>query len=534
MSTLIINADIIDGTGSKAFKGDVFIKNGRIEEVFEGGIPAGKRPLADEVIDAGGLTLTPGFIDVHRHADAAVFRPDFGEIELHQGLTTIINGNCGLSIVPCPDDQRKEITGFLSPVIGETPEYAQISDFKEYMDALPETLPLNVGMLIGNGTVRSAVSGYRGGKLSDEEYKKAGRYLERAIENGAYGVSIGLQYAPEFNYNEDDLVRVLEPMRGSDIPLVTHTRGDGDSLFESLNEVINIAKRLNIRLEVSHFKNMGKKYWGSRALEGLKVLDAAREEGLDVNTDVYPYTYGSTQLIHILPPSFLKGGMQGAVELLSKPEERKKLTKILEEGEPGFENLLKLLGFENFYLTTFNTEKNQKYTGLSVPTIAEIMEKDPYDCVYTLLCEEQGKIGMIDYLAGEEDVRTIMKYPHAMFISDSTYPSKGLPHPRVYGTFPRILETYVRDEKVLDICEAVHKMTGMPAQIYRLRGKGLIKKGMDADICLFDPKKTGTKATPTDPKQFGYGFSRILIGGVTVLKDDVIIKRECGRKLRRT
>lgn len=533
MDYLFENATILDGSGSPSYTGDVLISRGKISAVGKNlGKPSGNAEGL-KVIDASGKYLTPGFIDVHRHADAKVLTPEFGELELRQGLTTIINGNCGLSLIPCPEDKKEEIFGFLSPVTGEPIKRTPFTDFKDYMDFVPSKLPLNVGMLIGNGTVRSAVSGYRGGKLSDEEMARVHRYLRDALSNGAFGVSIGLQYAPEYNYDTNDLIKALEPMKEFDAPLTTHTRGDGDELMEALEEVITVAETLGIRLQISHFKNMGKRNWGDRLLKALDYVDQARLRGLDVNTDVYPYTFGSTQLIHILPTSFLDGGMAGVCEKLTHRAERDKLTDMLKNGSEGFENMVDLLGWESFYLTTFCTEKNQKYTGMSVPEIAKLRGQDPFECVYDLLVEEQGKIGMIDYLASEEDVRTIMKYKHALFISDSTYPTSGLPHPRVYGTFPRILATYVRDEKVLPIEEAVYKMTGMPADIFRIKNKGLIKEGYDADLCLFDLANIGTAATAATPKELGTGFDYVFVGGEPAIINDKMTGAKNGRKLFR-
>lgn len=532
MDYLIKNANIADGTGSQLYKADVLISEGiikKIDKVIEGEAQGDRLT----VINADGKLLTPGFIDVHRHADAAVFREGFGEIELRQGLTTIINGNCGLSIVPCPEKCRAELYDFLSPVTGECTGLPVFSDFYDYMECIPKELPLNVGMLIGNGTVRTAVSGYRSGKLDDDEIKQVHRYISKALSDGAYGVSIGLQYAPEYNYDVNDLKKVLMPMSGYNAPLCTHTRGDGDGLFQALDEVTEIAGALDIQLQISHFKNMGKRNWGERAVRALEYLDRARERGLNVNTDVYPYTYGSTQLIHIMPTELLEGGMAGVVEKLRDKNIRSELTKTLKSKSDSFENLYELLGWENFYLTTFSTEENQKYTGLSVPEIARMRNQDEFECVYDLLVEEKGKIGMIDYLASEEDVRTFMKYKHALYISDSTYPTRGLPHPRVYGTFARILATYVRDEKVVAVEEAIRKMSGMPADIFHINNKGYIREGYDADINIFDIKNIDTKAEPTDSKQLATGFDYVFVGGEPAVISDKVTGSKKGRKLFR-
>lgn len=222
MRYLIKNATIVDGTGSEPYLGECLTGDHRILSVIRYGdhqkrdVTEPERISGDgvQIIDASGHYLTPGFIDVHRHADTAVFRPSFGEAELRQGLTTVINGNCGLSAVPCPKPYGDEIKEFLSPVVGGYPENMTFTGFPDYLDAIPKELPLNVGMLIGNGTVRSAVAGYRAGRLSDEEMSRVQGLLTEAVDAGAFGVSIGLQYAPEMYYDTKELIRSLEPMRG--------------------------------------------------------------------------------------------------------------------------------------------------------------------------------------------------------------------------------------------------------------------------------------------------------------------------------
>ncbi len=533
MDHLINNVYIVDGTGTEPYPGSVLISGGKIARVSKDPgltLPEG-RGLT--VIDGRGRFLTPGFIDVHRHADARVLSDSFGEIELRQGLTTIINGNCGLSIVPCPEGRKKEIFEFLSPVIGVPEGETDFTDFKNYMDCVSDTLPLNVGMLIGNGTARSAAAGYRPGILTDDEMSRVHGYLEEALADGAFGVSIGLQYAPEYNYDTKELIRALAPMSGYDAPLCTHTRGDGDELFESLDEVITVANALHVQLQVSHFKNMGRKNWGERTMRALKVLDDARSAGLNVNTDVYPYTYGSTQLIQIMPTKLLDGGFDAAAKRLSDPAVRRDLAVLFRDGAPGFQNMVGLLGWENITLTSFATKENARYTGLSVPEIAKLRGSEPLDCVCDLLAEENCRIGMIDYLASEEDVRTIMNYGHAFFISDSTYPSTGKPHPRVYGTFARILSEYVRDAKVMSIAAAVNKMTGMPAQVFGIDGKGFIKEGFDADLCVFDLSNIRTDATPADPAALSKGFDYVFVGGEPAVIDDALTGTLKGRKLFR-
>ncbi|MDK2808642.1 MAG: dihydroorotase, partial [Clostridiales bacterium] len=359
---VIKNGIVIDGTGRKPYPSDLAIQDGKIVWLSKE-----MNAAARQLIDASGQYVCPGFIDIHRHADANVFRKSFGELEVRQGLTTIVNGNCGLSIVPCPKNRKEEILKFLKAIIGEVDNADSFWDYKSYMEVLKkQNLPIHVGMLLGNGTVRAAVKGYETGALSKEELNEAQQYILQALQNGALGVSLGIVYAPEYNYTLEDFVEVLAPMRDYNVPLVTHIRGEGDIFRESVEEVIEIARRLNVPLHISHLKCIGKRNWGHGVDTVLGLIEDARKEGMDVTCDVYPYTAGSTQLIQILPPEFLEGGYEKIVERLKDRKKREELTQILKSSSTEFENLVSSIGFENIRVTTLKTKKNQKFTGMTI------------------------------------------------------------------------------------------------------------------------------------------------------------------------
>lgn len=525
---ILKNGTIIIGDGSQAFQSDLAIEAGKIKKIAKN-----INETSRQTIDVCGKYITPGFIDIHRHADVNVFLPTFGELEARQGLTTIINGNCGLSVVPCPMEYRQEILDFLLPVIGRVPENLTFEDFPSYVEAIEnQALPINVGMLIGDGTIRAAVKGYETGKLSKEELKRVKEYLKSSLEAGALGVSLGIVYAPEYNYRLEDFIEVLEPMKDYPVPLVTHIRGEGDTIIESLHEVIEIATKLNVPLHISHLKIIGKRNWGKGAIDALNIIEKARENGLDISCDMYPYTAGSTQLIQILPPEYLEGGFERIVSRLQIREERDALTKILKEPSNYFENLVSLVGWNNIYTTTMHRKENIPYIGKSIEEIAALQQKDSYECAYDLLIEENCVISMVDYIASEDDIQRIMKYPYTSIISDTVYPEGGIPHPRMYGTYPRILEKYVRKDKILTIEEAIYKMTGLPAQVYHLENKGLLQEGMDADIAVFDLDRLSTKASYQDPKHMPTGFSYVFVNGEIAVEADQFVKNSAGTFLK--
>jgi len=525
---ILKNGIIITGDGSRPYLGELAIEGGTIKKMG-----SAIEEEAGYIIDVQGKYITPGFIDIHRHADANVFLPNFGELEVRQGLTTIINGNCGLSIVPCPAGHRKEIFDFLLPVIGTVRTDEQFEDFYSYTKAIEkQQLPINVGMIIGNGTIRAAVKGYEIGKLTKEELAKARDYLRNSLEAGAMGVSLGIVYAPEYNYELEDFVEVLEPMKDYNVPLVTHIRGEGDTGYESLEEVIEIARRLSVPLHISHLKIIGERNWGRGSKRALELIDKARESGMDISCDLYPYTAGSTQLIQILPPEYLEGGLEKIAARLQKRAERDALTEILRKPSAHFENLVSSIGWHNIYPTTMHLEKNRAFIGSSIEEIAKLQGKDPYECAYDLLVEERCEISMIDFIASEEDIQRIMKYPYSSLISDTVYPTGGIPHPRMYGTYPRVLQKYVREDKVLTIEEAIHKMTQLPAQVYHLKNKGLLEVTKDADIAIFDLSKIDTKATYQDPVHMATGFSYVFVNGEMTVCDDRYNGRKSGNFLK--
>lgn len=526
---VIQNGLIVDGSGAPAFHGDVGIQNGKITAVA----PALKGAAA-KTIDASGRCVAPGFIDIHRHADVNLFLPTFGQAELCQGLTTVINGNCGLSAVPCLSPYRTEILDFLQPVIGETPSQCTFSAFVEYLGAISQhPLPLHIGMLVGNGTVRASVKGYDPTPMTEAQLAQAKALLRDAVDVGALGISLGLVYAPENCYTFDELCQVLTVAGERNVPLVAHIRGEGDLFHESLEEVAAIAKSVGAPLHISHLKCIGKRNWGHGVTRALEILDEARASGIRVDCDAYPYTAGSTQLIQILPPEFLEGGTPEIVRRLRDSQCRRRLAQILPNPQPYFENLVSSIGWENIRCTAMARPQNQPYINKSIAEIAALRGQAPCECVCDLLAEEDCNIAMVDFITCEEDIRTILRYPYTSVISDSVYPSGGVPHPRLYGTFPRILQKYVREEQALTLEEAVGKMTAKPATVYGLPGKGLLREGFDADLVVFDPQTVGTNASYENPRQYGYGFDYVLVDGQTAVDHDKVTGVKAGRLLRR-
>lgn len=520
---LIQNVRILDGSGAPPFSGSIALDGGKIAAV--GNLPGAE---AARVIDGRERFLTPGFIDVHRHADAALLHPGFGQAELKQGLTTILNGNCGLSLAPVSGPHREAVLEYLAPIVGRTEEhFPTLADYRRRAGAAP--LPLNAGILAGMGTLRACAAGFRDGALSDGEYRSIHSALEQALADGALGVSLGLGYAPECFYTTEQLIRALAPLRRSGRIVTVHMRQEGDGVVEALTEMLTAARALETPVEISHLKAIGRRNWRRAVPRMLQMIADAREAGLDVTCDAYPYPAGSTQLMHVLPPEFQTGGVEALTAALRDPGDRRRMRCRMETGTD-FENIVSLVGFENIHAISLRLPEHRELEGRTLADIAERQGKDPYDALFDLLAAERCGPAMIDFFAHQADVEDILRAPFSGVISDATYP-EGLPHPRVYGAFPRLLETCVRHRGVLTLEEAVRKLTRQPADRFGLTGKGRIEPGADADLCLFALENIHEKSTWQNPRQPAEGMDYVFVNGVPAIREGSFTGQNAGRHL---
>lgn len=541
---IITNGLIVNGKNEPPFPGNIVIENGAIGEITKPeAIPKNFPP--EQILDAKGGYVTPGFIDIHRHGDWKALCGGDDELLNRQGITSVVNGNCGLSVAPVGKKYAGEILDFLSSVTGDLPgEYLEedregkrfcpvAESFASYMDALAATKrSVNTGMLAGNGTIRAAAAGYAPGRLTKEELHLVWKNLEESLSAGALGVSLGVAYAPEFEYDVRGFTEALMPLKNMDIPITTHVRSEGDGFLESVREVIEVAKSLHIPLHVSHVKCIGKKNWRVRRREILELFRQAREEGVSLDFDLYPYLTGSTQLVHLLPPESQEGGAEAILERLGDSVYRWHLTQILRKPSRHFENIVELAGFDQIYASTLHSEEYKEMTGKSIAEIAKICKEDPYDTLYDILIAEKCQATMLDTIASEEDMLHFLKDPYANVISDATYPTGGKYHPRVYAAFPKVLVDYVREKKIFSIEEAVYKMTGKPAQVLNL-AQGILEKGRPADINIFRLENLKAPADFDNPAQLCRGFDYVLVGGAVAVKNDCWKNTGSGKPLRR-
>lgn len=525
---LITNAEIVDGSGGAPVRGDVALLDGKIAAVGRlAGAPAVNS------LEARGKVLTPGFVDIHRHGDAAVFRPDYGKAELAQGLTTVLNGNCGLSLAPVCREREDGILRYLSPITGEPPEGRRFPTLAEYFRQASEIpLRLNVGMLAGAGVLRADVAGFSDGELSPEQVRQLHTLLEGTLSDGAAGVSLGLGYAPECFYTTPQLLRALEPLRDSGVVVAVHLRQEGDGVVEALREMIRVARALRTPVEISHLKAIGARNWRRAVPEMLRLIGEARGEGVDVSCDAYPYTAGSTQLIHVLPPEFQSGGPAALTERLRDPRARAQMRRRMETGSD-FENITLLVGFANILVCGLRKPGNRRFEGKSLSELAAARGADPFDALFDLLADEECSVSMIDFITAEEDIASILHAPFSSVISDATYPTGSLPHPRVFGMTARLLQHFVRETGTLTLPQAVRKLTRQPADRFGLRGKGRIEAGADADVLVFDPAAVRENGTYSDPSRPVTGMDWVFVNGVPAIAQGVFTGSARGSILKR-
>lgn len=533
---VIRNGRVIDGTGNPWFHADVAVRDGRIVDVSEK-VP-GEAP---KVIDAEGLAVCPGYIDAHSHADYTTLVYRDMENVVHQGITTVVAGQCGSSPAPLSDEIRGEVQKEFDARLPEGVELKLTWDtFDEYLrEEEREGLGANVAHLVGHGAIRAAGMGLEARDPTPRELEGMKELTAEAMEAGAYGLSTGLIYPPGIYAKTPEIVALARVAAEYSGVYDSHIRGEGKTLMKALGEALEVGEEAGIPVQISHHKVASRSLWG-RSRETLKMFEDARGRGVDVTVDQYPYKAGSTGLMTLLPPWAHSGGNEAALERLRDPEQRARMRQEIEEGIPGWENFAGELGWENVRVTSVKTDKNKAVEGMNMVEVKEHRgAPDEFTVLYELLLEEEGAAGMVIFYGDEDDVKRIMQHPLQMVGTDSGCCNvegpfrRGKPHPRHYGTYPRILGRYVREEKTLRLEEAVRKMTSFPAQRFGLIDRGVIRPGMWADITVFNPETVIDTATYEKPHQFPVGIDHILVNGVVTVEKGCYTGAHAGRTLRK-
>ncbi len=504
LDVLIKNGFVVDGMNNPWTKLDIAIKNGKIIEMRKS-----IDENASKIIDATNKVVSPGFIDTHVHSDLLCTDPEIHQIKLKQGVTTELLGQDGISVAPVNENTKplwqKQLKG-LNGDIGDW-NWFRVS---EYINFLKESNTLgNLTYLVPHGNVRTLVMGFEKRKSTKQEMIEMRKHVEEGMEEGAFGFSSGLVYPPNVFSATEELIEICKGVAKYDGCFVVHMRNESFNILEALEEMILVARESGVRLHISHLKVIGiknRQYYPAI----LEKMKSAREEGIEITFDQYPYTAGSTVFHAILPPWMHDGGSEKMVSRLKDLSIRQKLKKEIQESKD-FENWVFNCGWDNIIVSSVGSNRNKVYEGKSVTEISELKDSEPADTAFDLLIEEEGNITMIVHWGLEEDIVTAMKSPYHIVGSDSIF--GGKPHPRLSGTQPRILSRYVRDKGVLRLEEAIHHMTGSPAQLLRLDKRGVLQKDYWADIVIFDPNTVLDQATFDEPTSEPSGINYVLVNG---------------------
>ena len=472
------------------------------------------------------MTVTPGFIDTHAHSDFTLLADPRAEGKVCQGITTEINGNCGLSAAPLFGDALKQREEDLR-------EYGikeRWASFREYFELLEKrTMALNFMTLTGHGNLRACTAGYQDRKLTAAEKKEMAALLRQAIRQGAAGLSTGLIYPPGIYSDTEELIELARCCKKH--IYTTHMRSEGDRLLESIAEAIQIGRESGIKVHISHIKTSGERNW--HKIDGaISMIEKAHKEGIHITCDRYPYTASSTDLDTVLPKWVYEGGAEEELRKLKSREIREKIRRELHDAYP--EKGL----WESISLSSVPSRKNKWMEGKSIANIASRRGAEPVDLLLDILIEERLRIGAIFSSMSEANLQRFLSLPCCMIGTDSSARSsggpthKGKPHPRGFGSFPRFLGTYVRSRGLMDMSEAVHKITMLPAATFGIHKRGVLKKGAYADIVVFDHQSINDRATFAEPFLRPEGIHYVVVNGEPALWEGEQTGARAGKILR--
>jgi N-acyl-D-amino-acid deacylase len=510
---LIRGGLVIDGSGRPGEIGDVLVRDGRIAA-----LDSSLTQIATKVIDAEDLAVTPGFIDIKTHSDFTLPINPKAESKVRQGVTTEIIGHCGFSVAPVLPGKLELIRDYLSASAPWLP-FREMR-FPEYLDTFPATA-VNAGMLVGHHTLRLNVMGMAARPPSAAELAEMTALLEEGLAAGALGLSTGLFTPPSSYADRDEIVALCAALKRHNAAYFTHLRDESNKVVEAVEEAIDIARTSGVHVEIVHLKCSGLDNWG-KAGRILAMIEAARAEGLAIDCDAYPYAAGSNPLKNLLPQWVQSGGIEAMLARLTLPETRTRIRAEIEHD--GLNNWGRIPSWDCVQISI--SPYLAQHAGETFGTLAAVRSADPVDVVCDYLIADKGATRVLISSIAEDDIREIVRSPLGLVGSDGNcvadygIVSQGMPHPRFYGTFPRILGHYVHDEHLLPLEAAVRKMTGATAAALRLRDRGLLREGYRADIAIFDPADFRDRATYARPHQYPSGArTTVLVNGETVVEN---------------
>lgn len=534
---VIRNGRVVDGTGNPWYQADIGILGDRIAKIGFIDDAGGAK-----VIDAAGRIVCPGFIDMHTHSDLMVFVEPELKPKVMQGITTDFLTQDGISVAPVSAATKPIWRKALAGLNGDPPIEWSWNSLAEYLSALEQVRPgINLATVIPYGNVRAEVLGFGAGSPNPDQLEAMKALIARGMEEGALGMSLGLVYQPEVYATKEELTELYKVVGRYGGIMVVHMRNEGDLLLEATDEVIEICREAGCPLHISHLKVAGKQNWHKGPLL-LQKMEEARAAGLDVTFDQYPYTAGSTIFHACLPPWATEGGVEKIVARLREPELRARIAWEIENligaarptDDPTlqfWDNFAGNAGWDGVMITAVTTEKNKAIEGRSIADLAAEAGKSPADYAFDLLIEEECGVSMAVFISSEENVERFLAHEFGTIGSDGLL--VGKPHPRAYGSFPRVLGHYVREKGLLSLPAMIRRMTSLPAQRLGLQDRGILRPGMKADIVIFDPDTVADLATYADPRQYPVGIHSVMVNGAVAVENGVLTGVRRGEVLRR-
>jgi N-acyl-D-amino-acid deacylase len=525
---IIKDGTVYDGTGAEPRQADVAIRGDRIA-----GIGDFKATKAKTIIDAKGLAVAPGFINMLSWSTVSLIQDGRSQSEIRQGVTTEIMGE-GESMGPVNDPVREHMVRQQIDVKYDI-KWNTLAEYLQYLEK--RGVSCNVASFIGATTIREYVIGFEDKQPTREQLDEMRELVRKEMEAGALGIGTSLIYPPAFYAKTEELIELCKVAAKYQGKYISHMRSEGNRLLEAFDELVRISREAKIPAEVYHIKASGQKNW-PKIDELLSRIESAQKEGLKITADMYTYTAGGTGLDASLPPWTEDGGYPALFKRLRDPATREKIKAEVQKPTGAWENLyLDAGGPEHILLAEFRSEKLKPLTGKTLAEVAKIRGKDPIDTAMDLIAEDESRIGTLYFIISEDNVKKELTKPWISFGSDEASQApegvflKSNPHPRAYGNFARVLGKYVRDEKVIPVQEAIRRLSGLPATNLGLDHRGFLKEGMFADVVVFDPVTISDRATYDKPHQYAVGVKDVFVNGVQVLKDGEHTGAKPGRAL---
>jgi len=525
---LIKNGTVYDGTGGEGRKADVALRGDRIAAVGDC-----QSSPAKLVIDAHGLAVAPGFINMLSWSTESLIADGHSQSEIRQGVTTEIMGE-GESMGPVNERVREKMLREQKDIHYEI-KWSTLAEYLRYLEA--RGISCNVASFIGATTIRENVIGFEDKAPTPQQLDEMRALVRQEMEGGALGIGTSLIYPPAFYAKTPELIELCKVAAQYQGKYISHMRSEGNQLLEAVDELIRISRQANIPAEVYHIKAAGESNW-PKLDKLLARIEAAQKEGLKITANMYTYTAAGTGLDACLPPWTEDGGYPALFKRLRDPATREKIALEVKTPSDAWENLYLAAGSpEKILLVGFKSEKLKPLTGKSLAAVAQMRGKDPIETIMDLIAEDESRIDSIYFVMSEENVRKELAKPWISFGSDEASQApegvflKSNPHPRAYGNFARVLGKYVRDEKAISLGEAIRRLSALPATNLGLDHRGFLREGMFADVVVFDPATIADRATFAQPHQYAVGMKHIFVNGVQVLKEGEHTGAEPGRAL---